>query len=73
MKTITLSFYDNRPAAHVAGTVYGFIAVNPESSALMRDEFRSTISCDGMEYWTLEQVATLSRTLERDMVLQIVR
>jgi hypothetical protein len=73
MKTITLSFLDNRPSTHEAGTVYGFIAVSPESAALMRDEFRPTISSDGIEHWTLEQVATLSRTLESDMKLEIVR
>ncbi len=72
MKTITLSFLDNRPSMHVPGTVYGFIAANEESAVLMRDEFRPSISSDGMEYWTPEQVATLSRTLERDTKLEII-
>lgn len=73
MKTISLSFLDNRPAINVPGTVYGFIAVNPESSNLMRDEFRPSLSCDGVEYWTLEQVATLTRTLEIDMEVRFVK
>ena len=73
MKTITLSFLDNRPSMHVPGTVYGFIAVSPESAAFMRDEFRPSFSCDGIEHWTLEQVATLTRTLETDTVLQFVK
>lgn len=73
MKTITLSFFDNRPSTYVPGTVYGFIAVNPQSAALMRDEFRASLSCDGIEYWTLEQVFTLSRNLDCNTKLEIVR
>ena len=73
MKTITLSFFDNRPSILTPGTVYGFIAVNPASAVLMRDEFRPSISCDGIEYWTLEQVRSLTRTLDDDTQVLFVR
>lgn len=73
MKTITLSWMDNRPSFNVDGTVYGFIACNPESARLMRDEFRPNRSPDGFESWTAEQVITLAQTLPADYKLEIVK
>ena len=73
MKTITLSFFDNRRSTYEVGTVYGYIPVNPESAVLMRKEFRSSNSIDGMEFWTLEQVASLTRTLDDDTQVLFVK
>lgn len=73
MKTIALSWMDNRPSINTVGTVYGFIACNPESASLMRDEFRPTISSDGFESWTAEQVIALAQTIPTDYKLEIVK
>jgi hypothetical protein len=58
---------------YAAGTVYGFIACDTESARLMREEFRPTISSDGFESWTTEQVLTLAQTLPSNLKLEIVK